>query len=183
MVRLNLLLFLCNKKIFNYFILFWLNKKKSGPQRDECHQIWYNEVFEWPKPHFLLPFFWAHNRIPPPRSRPTAAAEAATAAEETGRWAMPSEDPWPGRPLFPTFLSLAPGGAEESEAFPPPQPLLFLSFLFLQQGSMDLSKVGEKILGSVRSARSLALLPSSDHRPEVTRFFGTIRWVFWWNGM
>lgn len=31
MVRLNLLFFLCNKKIFNYFILFWLNKKKAGP--------------------------------------------------------------------------------------------------------------------------------------------------------
>ncbi|KAK9690083.1 hypothetical protein RND81_09G103700 [Saponaria officinalis] len=33
--------------------------------------------------------------------------------------------------------------------------------------SMDLSKVGEKILNSVRSARSLGLLPSTSDRPEV----------------
>ncbi|KAF2300702.1 hypothetical protein GH714_015223 [Hevea brasiliensis] len=32
---------------------------------------------------------------------------------------------------------------------------------------MDLSKVGEKILSSVRSARSLGLLPSTSDRPEV----------------
>ncbi|KAL9243718.1 hypothetical protein vseg_017573 [Gypsophila vaccaria] len=34
-------------------------------------------------------------------------------------------------------------------------------------GVMDLSKVGEKILNSVRSARSLGLLPSTSDRPEV----------------
>ncbi|KNA17398.1 hypothetical protein SOVF_080160 isoform A [Spinacia oleracea] len=34
-------------------------------------------------------------------------------------------------------------------------------------GSMDFSKVGEKILSSVRSARSLGLLPSTSDRPEV----------------
>lgn len=46
-------------------------------------------------------------------------------------------------------------------------------------GSMDFSKVGEKILSSVRSARSLGLLPSTSDRPEVFnlplsdfRFFG-----------
>ncbi|KAH9605561.1 hypothetical protein KSS87_018864 [Heliosperma pusillum] len=33
--------------------------------------------------------------------------------------------------------------------------------------SMDLSKVGEKILSSVRSARSLGLFPSTSDRPEV----------------
>lgn len=32
---------------------------------------------------------------------------------------------------------------------------------------MDLSKVGEKILSSVKSARSLGLLPSVPDRPEV----------------
>ncbi|PKI62023.1 hypothetical protein CRG98_017575 [Punica granatum] len=32
---------------------------------------------------------------------------------------------------------------------------------------MDLSKVGEKILSSVKSARSLGLLPSPSDRPEV----------------
>ncbi|WCJ41648.1 Syndetin [Euphorbia peplus] len=42
-------------------------------------------------------------------------------------------------------------------------------FLLFQGGAgMDLSKVGEKILSSVRSARSLGLLPSSNSdRPEV----------------
>ncbi|KAK3043635.1 hypothetical protein RJ639_001697 [Escallonia herrerae] len=46
---------------------------------------------------------------------------------------------------------------------------LFLgSLLFFQgDGGMDISKVGEKILSSVRSARSLGILPSSSDRPEV----------------
>lgn len=56
------------------------------------------------------------------------------------------------------------GGFESSR-------LLFLvPFLLLQGasgGSMDLSKVGEKILSSVRSARSLGLLPPASDRPEV----------------
>ncbi|KAF6147467.1 hypothetical protein GIB67_021293 [Kingdonia uniflora] len=45
--------------------------------------------------------------------------------------------------------------------------LLFLSLLLTQRGEMDFSKVGEKILSSVRSARSLALLPPTPDRPEV----------------
>lgn len=53
--------------------------------------------------------------------------------------------------------------------------LFFLvPFLLLQGGGgggdgggMDLSKVGEKILSSVRSARSLGLLPPTVDRPEV----------------
>ncbi|KAH7838359.1 hypothetical protein Vadar_025411 [Vaccinium darrowii] len=47
--------------------------------------------------------------------------------------------------------------------------LLFTSLIFFQGGGggMDLSKVGEKILSSVRSARSLGLLPSTSERPEV----------------
>ncbi|GAB4824825.1 hypothetical protein Ancab_007695 [Ancistrocladus abbreviatus] len=46
---------------------------------------------------------------------------------------------------------------------------LFLALLWLHQGGdgMDLSKVGEKILSSVRSARSLGFLPSTSDRPEV----------------
>ncbi|MCL7043169.1 hypothetical protein MKW94_003184, partial [Papaver nudicaule] len=36
-----------------------------------------------------------------------------------------------------------------------------------QEDIMDLSKVGEKILSSVRSARSLGILPLSSDRPEV----------------
>ncbi|KAM1817359.1 hypothetical protein ACFX15_001625 [Malus domestica] len=40
-------------------------------------------------------------------------------------------------------------------------------FLLFQGGAMDLSKVGEKILSSVRCARSLGLLPSASDRPEV----------------
>ncbi|URD95804.1 hypothetical protein MUK42_27278 [Musa troglodytarum] len=51
--------------------------------------------------------------------------------------------------------------------FESPGPLLFLPLLFIQGGGMDLSKVGEKIISSVRSARSLGLLPSSSDRPEV----------------
>ncbi|KAL6204913.1 hypothetical protein ACLB2K_022180 [Fragaria x ananassa] len=51
----------------------------------------------------------------------------------------------------------------------PPASVLFLvPFLLFQGGSgMDLSKVGEKILSSVRSARSLGLLPPASDRPEV----------------
>ncbi|XP_068645855.1 uncharacterized protein [Aristolochia californica] len=48
-----------------------------------------------------------------------------------------------------------------------PKVFLFLSFLFHQQGAMDLSKVGEKLLSSVRSARSLPFLPPASDRPEV----------------
>ncbi|KAI9196270.1 hypothetical protein LWI28_022449 [Acer negundo] len=39
------------------------------------------------------------------------------------------------------------------------------AFVFQGDG-MDLSKVGEKILRSVRSARSLGLLPSTSDRPD-----------------
>ena len=45
--------------------------------------------------------------------------------------------------------------------------LFFASLLFSQGGGMDLSKVGEKILSSVRSARSLGLIPPNSDRPEV----------------
>uniref|UniRef100_A0A5B7BLV1 Putative syndetin isoform X1 n=1 Tax=Davidia involucrata TaxID=16924 RepID=A0A5B7BLV1_DAVIN len=54
-----------------------------------------------------------------------------------------------------------------SEGFEGTSVLFFASFLFFQGGGMDFSKVGEKILNSVRSARSLGLLPSTSDRPEV----------------
>ncbi|RDX80237.1 Syndetin, partial [Mucuna pruriens] len=57
---------------------------------------------------------------------------------------------------------LSEGGIESSRVF-----FLLPFFLLSQGGAMDLSKVGEKILSSVRSARSLGLLPSVSDRPEV----------------
>lgn len=56
-----------------------------------------------------------------------------------------------------------------SEGFESSRVLFLLPFLLFQGGGdgMDLSKVGEKILSSVRSARSLGLLPSTSDRPEV----------------
>lgn len=59
---------------------------------------------------------------------------------------------------------LSDGGFDSSRVF------FLVPFLLFQGGGMDLSKVGEKILSSVRSARSLGLLPSSpsSDRPEVS---------------
>ncbi|KAL1544406.1 syndetin-like isoform X1 [Salvia divinorum] len=48
-----------------------------------------------------------------------------------------------------------------------PFPLSPLLLLNAAGGGMDLSKVGEKIVSSVRSARSIGLLPSPSDRPEV----------------
>lgn len=55
------------------------------------------------------------------------------------------------------------GGLESSRFF------FLLPFLLSQGGGMDLSKVGEKFLSSVKSATSLGLLPSASFsdRPEV----------------
>ncbi|XP_038979589.1 syndetin-like isoform X2 [Phoenix dactylifera] len=63
---------------------------------------------------------------------------------------------------IPSFLD----GGRPTQEFESPGPLLFLSLLFLQGGGMDLSRVGEKLLSSVRSARSLGLLPPASDRPE-----------------
>ncbi|MQL84148.1 hypothetical protein Taro_016656 [Colocasia esculenta] len=60
-----------------------------------------------------------------------------------------------------------PPGGSSIEDFGSPGALFFLSFLFLNGGGMDLSKVGVKLLNSVRSARSLGLLPATSDRPEV----------------
>ncbi|GJM91381.1 hypothetical protein PR202_ga07744 [Eleusine coracana subsp. coracana] len=61
------------------------------------------------------------------------------------------------------------GGEQLFEAGP--SPLVFLPLLLIQGGGMDLSRVGEKLLSSVRSARSLGLLPPTPSapppRPEV----------------
>ncbi|OAY84569.1 Syndetin [Ananas comosus] len=62
----------------------------------------------------------------------------------------------------------------ESALFETPGPLLFLPLLLIQGGGMDLSRVGEKLLSSVRSARSLGLLPSPSDRPEV---FDPVRYI------
>uniref|UniRef100_A0A0D9XM42 Syndetin C-terminal domain-containing protein n=1 Tax=Leersia perrieri TaxID=77586 RepID=A0A0D9XM42_9ORYZ len=64
------------------------------------------------------------------------------------------------------------GGGGGGELFgSAPGPLVFLPLLLIQGGGMDLSRVGEKLLSSVRSARSLGLLPPtpppSASRPEV----------------
>lgn len=58
--------------------------------------------------------------------------------------------------------------------------LLFISTFFLQSGGgMDFSRIGEKVLSSVRSARSLGFLPASPtDRPEVCRFSSFWFYVF-----
>uniref|UniRef100_A0A0E0R224 Syndetin C-terminal domain-containing protein n=1 Tax=Oryza rufipogon TaxID=4529 RepID=A0A0E0R224_ORYRU len=68
--------------------------------------------------------------------------------------------------------SLFGGGDGGGELFgSAPGPLVFLPLLLIQGGGMDLSRVGEKLLSSVRSARSLGLLPPTPpppaSRPEV----------------
>lgn len=64
------------------------------------------------------------------------------------------------------------GDLSEGLETPPTSVLFLLPFLLFQGGGggggMDLSKVGEKILSSVRSARSLGLLPPASDRPEVS---------------
>ncbi|XP_066389283.1 uncharacterized protein [Miscanthus floridulus] len=63
------------------------------------------------------------------------------------------------------------GGGGEHLFESGPSPLVFLPLLLIQGGGMDLSRVGEKLLSSVRSARSLGLLPPTPTapppRPEV----------------
>ncbi|KAI3748213.1 hypothetical protein L6452_11156 [Arctium lappa] len=84
---------------------------------------------------------------------------------------QPSSFSVPPLALIPLALNqgnLSPEGFELSR-------FLFLGSLLLSPGggtcdnggAMDLSKVGEKFLSSVRSARSLGFLPSTSDRPEV----------------
>ncbi|XP_073150883.1 uncharacterized protein [Henckelia pumila] len=73
-------------------------------------------------------------------------------------------------PLSPFLLLNAVGGVGDlgEGGFELSRYLFLGSLLFSREGGgMDLSKVGEKILSSVRSARSLGLLPSPSDRPEV----------------
>lgn len=58
-----------------------------------------------------------------------------------------------------------------SGGFGGPRVLFLASLLLFQGGGMDLSKVGEKILSSVRSARSLGILSPPSDRPEVGTWF------------
>ncbi|KAL0390043.1 UNVERIFIED_CONTAM: hypothetical protein Scaly_0361400 [Sesamum calycinum] len=76
--------------------------------------------------------------------------------------------PFPLSPLL--LLNAAGGGVGDlgEGGFELSRYLFLGSLLFYREGGgMDLSKVGEKILSSVRSARSLGLLPSTSDRPEV----------------
>lgn len=61
---------------------------------------------------------------------------------------------------------------EGGAGYQSPNVLFLVPFLLFQGGGMDLSKVGEKLLSSVRSARSLGLLPSTSDRPEVIKCSG-----------
>ncbi|XP_052620596.1 uncharacterized protein LOC111897809 isoform X1 [Lactuca sativa] len=70
-------------------------------------------------------------------------------------------------PIAFNHANLNPEGFELSRFF-------FLGSLLFSQGGagdcgggMDLSKVGEKVLSSVRSARSIGFLPSTSDRPEI----------------
>ncbi|XP_075485165.1 uncharacterized protein LOC142524892 isoform X1 [Primulina tabacum] len=73
-------------------------------------------------------------------------------------------------PLSPFLLLNAVGGVGDlgQGGFELSTYLFLGSLLFSREGGgMDLSKVGEKIISSVRSARSLGLLPSQSDRPKV----------------
>ncbi|KAG6433033.1 hypothetical protein SASPL_104638 [Salvia splendens] len=71
-------------------------------------------------------------------------------------------------PLSPLQLLNAGAGDFGEGGFELSRYLFLGSLLFSRQaGGMDLSKVGEKIYSSVRSARSIGLLPSTSDRPEV----------------
>eukprot|EP00267_Zea_mays_P047269 XP_020399712.2 trafficking protein particle complex subunit 11-like [Zea mays] len=70
--------------------------------------------------------------------------------------------------------SLFSGGEQLFESGP--STLVFLPLLLIQGGSMDLSRVGEKLLSSVRSVRSLGLLPPTPAAPlPVLRFQNELR--------
>ncbi|KAK6163455.1 hypothetical protein DH2020_000319 [Rehmannia glutinosa] len=76
--------------------------------------------------------------------------------------------PFPLSPLL--LLNAASGGLGDfgEGGFELSRYLFLGSLLFSREGGgMDLSKVGEKIFSSVRSARSLGLLPPPSDRPEV----------------
>ncbi|XP_015951750.1 uncharacterized protein LOC107476449 isoform X1 [Arachis duranensis] len=74
-----------------------------------------------------------------------------------------------GNPFTLNTSSFNTDNGEVSEGIDSSRVFFLLPFFLLSQGggAMDLSKVGEKILSSVRSARSLGLIPSVSDRPEV----------------
>lgn len=77
-------------------------------------------------------------------------------------------NPFPFGTIFGNPFLLNEDLTEEAGAgYQSPNVLFLVPFLLFQGGGMDLSKVGEKLLSSVRSARSLGLLPSTSDRPEV----------------
>ncbi|KAK9185798.1 hypothetical protein WN943_026157 [Citrus x changshan-huyou] len=76
-------------------------------------------------------------------------------------------NPFPFGTIFGNPFLLNGDLTEEGGAgYQSPNVLFLVPFLLFQGGGMDLSKVGEKLLSSVRSARSLGLLPSTSDRPE-----------------
>ncbi|KAA3458592.1 syndetin-like isoform X2 [Gossypium australe] len=86
------------------------------------------------------------------------------------------QQPQPKPNLFPfgsvfgnPFLLNAGVGDLSDAGFESSRFFFLVPFLLFQGGGMDFSNVGEKFLSSVRSARSLGLLPSvsSSDRPEV----------------
>lgn len=77
-------------------------------------------------------------------------------------------NPFPFGTIFGNPFLLNGDLTEEGGAgYQSPNVLFLVPFFLFQGGGMDLSKVGEKLLSSVRSARSLGLLPSTSERPEV----------------
>uniref|UniRef100_A0A804Q5I7 Uncharacterized protein n=1 Tax=Zea mays TaxID=4577 RepID=A0A804Q5I7_MAIZE len=71
--------------------------------------------------------------------------------------------PPPTAPSASSSSSLFSGGEQLFEFGP--SPLVFLPLLLIQGGGMDLSRVGEKLLSSIRSVRSLYLLPPTPAAP------------------
>ncbi|KAL1090826.1 hypothetical protein V6Z11_D07G116400 [Gossypium hirsutum] len=83
---------------------------------------------------------------------------------------MPQPNLFPFGSVFGNPFLLNAGVGDLSDAgFESSRFFFLVPFLLFQGGGMDFSNVGEKFLSSVRSARSLGLLPSvsSSDRPEV----------------
>jgi hypothetical protein len=72
--------------------------------------------------------------------------------------------------------SLFSGGEQLFESGP--SPLVFLPLLLIQGGGMDISRVGEKLLSSVRSLGLLPPTPAAPpSRPEVLYAFSLLSWL------
>lgn len=109
------------------------------------------------------------------RSLPWSPAPTGPQADDAAE--MRGDAPPPTAPLAASSSSLFGGGGGEFFELAP-SPLVFLPLLLIQGSGMDLSRVGKKLLSSVRSVCSLGLLPVlfpprgslSPLPPFVTRF-------------